>query len=121
LSAFEAEAWGVRSGAGESERWERGNLLKIDREFLTHLLNKLQRNLLLLIKLQRYHEKNRYEDDSSGKGDFTHSWLVLTLDEHLEVNMHDLSEEDFRLVMGLPEQSRYKFRSRWNALMLSKH
>ena len=116
LPAFASCAWGVRTGEGRSESWERGLAFYVDSEFIKLLLRKLDRSLLLLVKLRYYREKQRYSDDSGSGGDSIHSWAIAAVNKSLEINAFSLSEQDCKLVQGLPEHSRYDFRERWRIL-----
>jgi hypothetical protein len=84
--AFEALAWGARTGQGRRETWESGRSLDCDAEFLRRMLTELNCNLVALVELQHYKERDEYvsgDDESDSK--FTHSTLVVLIDQELKV------------------------------------
>jgi hypothetical protein len=80
-------AWGRRIGSGEREAWDIGTALECDRRFLAELLKKLDRDLVLLIKLSDYRERNRYGESEKGDGQFTYSYAVAVVDSELNVSL----------------------------------
>jgi hypothetical protein len=65
--AFRSRAWGRRTGKGEREVWEAGTALECDRRFLAELLRKLDRDMVLLIKLGHYRRRERYGEDDGDR------------------------------------------------------
>jgi hypothetical protein len=113
LPALTSSAWGVRTGQGQSERWECGTALYADPAFLRLMLKKLDRSLLLLVKLQHYYKKQSSgEDGTPNKGDFIHSWIVASVTKDLKVKLFRENAADAALVAQLPEHSRYSFAER---------
>jgi hypothetical protein len=116
LPAFTSEAWGSCIGEGRSESWEQGMALYVDRNFLRSALVKLDRSLLLLVKLNHYRERSRVADKVGDHGTFTYSWAVAVVDKRLEIELFELAEADRNLVSKMPEHSRCDFRDRWRVL-----
>ena len=113
---FTAGAWGIHSGMGRSEHKEQGNALSVDTKFLSHILQKLDRSLVLLVKLEHYREKQGVDEHGSG-GDFTHTWMIIIVDQSLNlVELREASAADLDTVARLPEHDRYSFRERLRAL-----
>jgi hypothetical protein len=111
------ERMGYPNGQGQSERWETGTALYADPAFLRLMLNKLDRSLLLLVKLQYYYKsQSSGEDGTLNKGDFIHSWLVASVTKDLKVKLFRENAADAALVAQLPEHSRYNFAERQRML-----
>jgi hypothetical protein len=113
--AFRAGAWGIHTGMGRGAQKEQANALSVDTKFLVHVLKSTDRSLLLLIKLEHYRERQRYDQSGQG-GEFTHSWVVAVIDQSLNVRLHEASAADLDIVSKLPEPSRFSFRERAQAL-----
>ncbi len=114
---FRSLAWGERKGQGEHETSDSGSALQCERTFLSELLTALDRDLLVLVKLQHYRERSRYEASDDGLGDsFSYAYSVLSVDRHLQVTRVVPTQSDFQTVEGLDQQTRYKFRARLRAI-----
>ncbi|HKM80979.1 MAG TPA: hypothetical protein VJY15_08470, partial [Candidatus Acidoferrum sp.] len=116
LPAFNSDAWGVRAGEGRSESWERGTALYADQNFLRTLLKKLDRSLLLLIKLQHLRKGKRFGDEADTGGSFTHSWVMVAVNKLLETELFGLDDADKSVVAKLSKHSRFSFRDRYQVL-----
>jgi hypothetical protein len=114
--AFRSRAWGRRIGSGEREAWDQGTALECDRRFLVGVLKKLDRNLVLLIKLSHYRERNRFGEGEEGGGQFTYSYMVAMVDLELKVSLPTPSYEEITAVADLGQHVRYEFRERLEAL-----
>ena len=114
---FRSLVWGERRGQGEHETSDCGSALQCDRAFLAKLLAALNRDLILLVKLQHYHERPRYETSEQGKDEpFTYANLVLTIGCDLRVTRVIPSQDDFAVIGALDERTRHNFRSCVRAL-----
>jgi hypothetical protein len=87
-----------------------------ERAFLSELLTALDRDLIVLVKLQHYRERSRYADDDESGERFSYAYSVLSIDRHLQVARIVPTQSDFGVVEGLGEQARYEFRDRLRAL-----
>ena len=116
-AAFRSLAWGERKGHGENETSDSGSALQCDRAFLSELLTVLDRDLMVLVKLEHYREKPRYEasDDELG-GRFSYSYSVLLVDRDLQVRRVVPTQSDFQTVESIGERSRYEFSDRLLAI-----
>jgi hypothetical protein len=112
LAAFLSSAWGGYRGRGRAQHNEQANALYADTRFLAGLLGKLDRSLVLLVKLQHYREKQRYDEESATGGDFTHSWLIAVIDRSLRIEVYEANPLDLEAVSTLSDHSRYDFRER---------
>ena len=83
-TAFRAEAWGAEGGRGEHAWSETGSRLFIKIDPLLSLLDATKRNLVVVLKLQKYHkgESSGRDGDTSG---FTHRFLVVTINSRGQV------------------------------------
>ncbi len=81
---FYVEAWGAEGGRGEQAWNETGSRIFARTSALKSLLEAMDRNLLLLVKLQKYHRGK-----SSGRGGdtsaFTHRSLIVVANRRGEV------------------------------------
>jgi hypothetical protein len=116
LPAFTSPAWGVHTGRWRSEHKEQATALHADTKFLAGLLKKLDRSLMLLVKLEHYREKHRYDEDGGTGGDFTHSWLIAVIDRSLKVELYEENQFDLDAVSKLSDHSRYDFRQRMRVI-----
>ena len=78
--AYRSEAWGAEGGRGENVWNETGYRLFISRDALFSLLKKVERSLVVELKLQKYHrgKSSGRAGDTSG---FTHRSLVVVINE----------------------------------------
>jgi hypothetical protein len=116
---FRSLAWGEKKGQGERETSDSGSALLCQRGFLSKLLTTLDRDLLLLVKLQHYRERTRYATDDDSEDRFSHAYSVLSVNRHLQVTHVVPTSKDFRIVEGLGEHMRYDFCNRFRALKIS--
>lgn len=114
--AFRSLAFGSRWGSGEREVWDQGKALSCDRSFLARMLTALDRDLVLLIKLQHYRERPAYESASDSFDTFSHSIVVVTVDPSLKVNVVVPSDAEIEAVNALPERDRTEFKDRYRVI-----
>ena len=81
---FHAEAWGAEGGRGEQAWSEMGSRIFVSTTALKLLLERTERNLLILLKLRKYH-RGRSRDRRGDAGAFTHRSLILVSNKHGEV------------------------------------
>ena len=105
-AVFRSLAWGEREGQGEHETSNSGSALLCERAFLSELLTALDRDLIVLVKLQHYRERSRYADDDESGERFSYAYSVLSIDRHLQVARIVPTQSDFGVVEGLGEQAR---------------
>lgn len=74
----------------------------------------------MLIKLELFIEKNRYGSDEESESKFVYSWMTVVIDRDGNVKLVQPSDADRKIVEGLPEQARYEFKTRFNALTRSQ-
>jgi hypothetical protein len=116
-AVFRSLAWGKREGRGEHETSKSGSALQGEPSFLSELLTTLDRDLIVLVKLEHYRERSPYEATDYGVGDgFSHAHLVLVIDRNLRVTRVVPTQGDFQAVEGLGEQARCEFRDRLRAI-----
>jgi hypothetical protein len=115
-AAFRSLAWGEKRGRGEHEASDSGSALLCERAFLSELLTALDRDLIVLVKLQHYRERPRHEADDESSFGFSYAYSVLSIDRHLEVTRVVPTPSDFSVVEGLGEQARHEFRDRFHVL-----
>jgi len=115
-AAIQYHAWGGWEGEGESEKRDEGHALYSERSFLSNLLTKLDRNLIVLVKLQRYHERKRYGDEQGEEGKFTHSFLVAIVDKQLKVKEVEPTQAHLEAVSKLDQYKVHDFGERWRVL-----
>ncbi len=115
-TAFRYRAWGGWQGEGESEKRDSGHALYCERSFLTKLLTELDRNLIVLVKLQRYHERKRYGGGEEEDGKFSHSFLVTLVDKNLNVTQVEPLQKHVEAVSKLDQYDIHDFAERLRAL-----
>lgn len=114
--AFYAEAWGAEGGRGEHAWSETGSRIFVSKASLTSLLQASDRNLVILIKLQKYHRGK-----SSGCGGdtsaFTHRSLIVILNKRGEVWMPKRLSQKTKLALNtLDADRRRDFYPRFRAI-----
>ncbi len=116
-TAFRSLAWGRTTGRGDRERSDSGSALLCDSGVLSRLLTEMDRDLLLLIKLEHYRERSDYhtkEEDPVER--FTHSYSILLIDRTLRVQPIRAGTVDVAAVASLGQHSSYDFQKRLAAL-----
>lgn len=73
---FYAEAWGAESGRGEHAWSKTGSRLFVRTASLKALLGAVDRNLVVFVKLQKYHQR-KSNDRSGDTNPFTHRSLIV--------------------------------------------
>jgi hypothetical protein len=110
-----SRAWGRRRGEGERETSDSGSALQCARIFLSELLSALNCNLIVLVKLRHYRERQRYEaaecDDP-----LTYAYSVLSIGRDLRVEHVVPTQHDFDRIKALEEHTRHEFENRLRAL-----
>ncbi|MER9934311.1 hypothetical protein [Mesorhizobium sp. M0088] len=114
--ALRYEGWGGWQGEGESENRHGGHALYCDRSFLARMLKELDRNLLLLVKLQRYHERKEHGDGVSEEGKFTHSFMVAIIDKQLGAKIIEPTSAQINAVAKLGQYGLHEFGKRLRVL-----
>jgi hypothetical protein len=77
----------------------------------------MDRELLLLVKLEHYRERSRYDaTDEDPSGSFSHGYSILLVDRALHVRRAIATPADLAAVAGLDEHSRYDFQKRLRAI-----
>jgi hypothetical protein len=110
-------AWGRTEGEGERETSDSGSALQCEPVFLSELLSALDRYLIVLVKLQHYRERQRYEATEYDQDDpFTYAYSVLLIGSDLRVEHIVPTEHEFHVVEALDQHRRYEFASRLRAL-----
>ena len=114
--AFYAEAWGAEGGRGEHAWSETGSRIFVSKASLTSLLQESDRNLVTMIKLQKYHRGK-----SSGRGGdtsaFTHRSLIVILNKRGEVWMPKRLSQKTKLALNtLDADRRRDFYPRFRAI-----
>ena len=85
--------------------------------FLSELLTAFDRDLIVLVKLRHYQERQQYEAaDYESSDPFTYAYLVLSVDRDLRVTHVVPTEHDFDLVKALGEHAPSEFDKRPRAL-----
>jgi hypothetical protein len=115
-AVFRSLAWGEKQGHGEHETSDSSSALLSECAFLPELLTTLDRDLIVLVKLQHYRERSRYEADEEASFGFSYAYSVLTIDRDLNVTRVAPTRSDVDVVKGLGEEARYKFSDRFRAL-----
>jgi len=116
-AVFRSLAWGERQGQGEHETSDSGSALLCERGFLSELLTALDRDLIVLVKLQYYRERRRYEaSDDDSDDPFSYAYSVLSIGRDLRVTRVVPTPGDFAAVAALGDQARYEFKDRLGAL-----
>jgi len=114
--AFRSIAFGSRWGTGEREVWDQGKALSCDRSFLARMLTALNRDLVLLVKLQHFRERPAYESASGSFDTFSHSIVVVTVAPSLEVRVVVPSDAEIEAVNALPKRDRTEFKDRYRVI-----
>lgn len=114
--ALRYEGWGGWQGEGESEKRQSGHALYCDRSFLERMLKTFNRNLILLVKLQRYHERRQYGDEPAEESKFTHSFMVAILDDQLKATIIEPTSEQIDAIAKLGQYDVYDFAKRLRVL-----
>jgi hypothetical protein len=110
-------AWGRTEAEGERESSDSGSALKCERAYLSELLTVLDRDLIVLVKLRHYRERQRYEATECDQDDpFTYAYSVLSISRDLQVEHIVPSQGDFDRIKALDEHTRYEFEDRLQAL-----
>lgn len=113
---FYAEAWGAEGGRGEQAWSETGSRLFVRTASLTALLEAVDRKLVILVNLQKYHRgksTGRAGDTSS----FTHRSLIVVSDKRGEVWLPQrLSNKAKRALDVLGTDRRQDFYPRFRAI-----
>lgn len=116
-TVFRSLAWGGSRGRGERETSASGLALQCERAFLPKLLTELDRDLIVLVRLQLYREPSRYGPSGGEPGEsFSYAHSVLSIDRSLEVTPVVPTRSDFKAVEDLDQQARYQFRDRFRAI-----
>jgi hypothetical protein len=115
-TAFRYDAWGGWQGDGESEKRYTGHALHCDRAFLSKLLTELDRDLIVLVKLQRYQEKKRYGDEAGEEGKFMHSFAVAVINKHLDVRVIEATQAQADAVSKLDQYNVHNFAKRFRTI-----
>ena len=119
-TVFRSLAWGGKTGKGEHESCRSGSALQCEPVFLSELLTELNCDLVVLVRLQHYRERSRYEGSDSELGDsFSYVYSVLSIDRHLQVTRAVPTQSDLEIVEGLGQEARYEFRDRLHAINCS--
>jgi hypothetical protein len=119
--AFHSRAWGRQVGVGDRKDSDSGAALFATRSFLTDFLAAIDRDLLLLIKLQHFRESERYNPSDDDPGDrFTHAYSLLLIDRQLRVRPIVPTPADVATVAGMDEYSIHDFQKRFTALSQSR-
>lgn len=116
-AVLQSLAWGRTEGEGERESSDSGSALNCERAFLSELLAVLDRDLIVLVKLRHYRERQRYEATESDQDDpFTYAHSVLLISRDLRVQHVVPTQQDFDRIKALDDQTRYEFGNRLRAL-----
>jgi hypothetical protein len=116
-AVFRSLAWGQTTGEGEHEISDSGSALECERAYLSKLLTVLDRDLVLLVKLRHYQERQRYESTDHEPSDpFTYSYSLLSISHDLRVERVVPTQHDYDLVEALGEHASYDFGNRLQAL-----
>jgi hypothetical protein len=112
--AFLAEAWGRETGRGERRSQQSGERLRVARAFLLTLLQEQKRELVVMVKAQRYFSKEGARGDA---GHFVHRLLMLSVDHNATVRVcGGPSDHEQAIVAALSDYDRSEFRARFEAL-----
>ena len=77
---LEARAWGGRRGHGQREEWDAGERLACDTRFLRRLLQTLNRELIILLVLEHYKDRDSFHDRIEDTDRFSHTTVVWLVD-----------------------------------------
>jgi len=113
---FYAEAWGAEGGRGEHAWSETGSRIFVSTSALKSLLEAADRNLVILVKLQKYHRGK-----SSGRGGdtsaFTHRSLIVVSNRRGEVWLPQRLSNKAKLALDtLDADRRRDFYARFRAI-----
>lgn len=114
--AFNALAWGQREGQGDHETVRSGSSLTCQREFLSRLLTAMDRDLLLLIKLEHYREKRNSKEKDGAEDGFSHSNMVLLVQRDLVARFVNPAPGDIEAVQSLATHHQCDFDRRLGVL-----
>ena len=118
-TVYTAEAWGVNRGEGRHARADQGNTITCRTDFVLDLLKKSGCDLLMLVKLELFIERNRFSDDEDKSG-FVYSWVTAIIDQTGNVRLVEPSDADREIVAGLSHEDKYSFNRRFAALTKDK-
>ena len=116
-AVFLSLAWGEKKGQGKHGTSDSGSALQCERVFLSELLSVLDRNLIVLVKLQHYREHRRWAatKDEDG-GPFTYAYSVFSISRDLLVGHVVPTQHDLDLIRSLGERTGSEFRHRLRVL-----
>ena len=119
--AFRYEGWGGIGPMQGDKFYEWGSALYCDSSFIKKILSKLQKKLVVLIRLQ-YHNSSREASVNMKQGEeFSHSSLVCVIDKSLKVeNMYATPKQE-KVVKKLDEFDAHYFENRFRALKKLKN
>lgn len=113
---FYAEAWGAEGGRGENAWSDTGSRLFVRTESLKALLGAIDRNVVIFVKLQKYHrgKSNHRAGETSA---FTHRSLVVVLNRNGDIWLPQrLSAKAKRALDALDADRRSDFYPRFRAI-----
>jgi len=116
--AYTAEAWGMRQGQGRNERGEEGTTITCQTDLLLEVLKKSDCHLLMLVKLELFIERNRFDPDGEDSK-FVHGWVTAIIDQKGKVRVVEPTAADRKAISALSEYDVHSFNKRFNAL--AKH
>jgi hypothetical protein len=91
------------------------------RDYLAELLTALDRDLLVLVKLRHYQERQHYESTDHEPSDpFTYSFSLLSISRDLRVERVVPTQHDYDLIEALGEHASYDFGNRLQALSAAR-
>ena len=113
---FYAEAWGAEGGRGEQEWSESGSRLSVRTPALKLLLGTTNRNLLILLKIQRYH-RSKSTGRRSDTSRFTYRSLIAIVNRRGQVWLPQRLSSKAKLALDtLDANCRRDFYSRFRAI-----
>ncbi|MGA9601355.1 MAG: hypothetical protein WBS22_14095 [Methylocystis sp.] len=110
--AYTTEAWGVHRGQGRSAGADQGNTVTCRTAFLLEVLRNSDCNLLMLIKLQLFIEKSRFNTEKGSESKFVFTWLTAIIDKDGNVKVVKPTDADRKPIDALPERDRSEFEKR---------
>lgn len=113
--AYTAEAWGMRQGEGRSERGDEGTTVTCQTHLLLEVLRKSDCYLLMLVKLELFIERNRFDLDGEDSK-FVHGWVSAVIDEKGRVRVVEPTAADRKAISVLSEYDVHSFNKRFEAL-----